>query len=772
MTGTAAAGGFGLISIRCVTAAVLALAASLLGCARRARRRSGECAARCRRHRSHRRHRTAKDRRRPHPGLHRARPRRHRAPHRGARARSQQQLGGVRAHQQFRRADRPADRRAALPHGRLRPVLARPRALAHRLHHAQSPATARCGRRTRPPTFSASRSIPAPSSPSSPNCAPTSCRKSICGSRTPTRTRSTPSRLYYGIVIGIAGLLALFLTILFVVKGSVMFPAAAALGWAVLIYIGIDFGFWGKVFDMSAGAERVWRACGEAILSATLLVFLFAYLNLSRWHVRYAHITIAWLAALAALIAVAVFDPAVASGIARMSLAGIAVFGLALVIYLSTHGFDRAVLLIPTWLLLVVWTGGRRTCGDRRRHQRHHRPRAARRPGADRDADRLHGDAARLRRRHHPRHCFGCRAPRTGAHRRRRSDLGLGRLRRQGLHQPGNRTAARPQARHAGRAGGDLARRAASARPRPFPRLARQRGGAAARTPEPGFPAARGRRPLPVVLAQGAPGGRLRRRGGTPGRHAHRRDRFQERRGAAAVRRGARQSHRPAQPRTVHRPHGGRLRLRPLRSADPAVGAGDRSRPLQAGQRFGRHRGRRFHPAHHRAPARPPAQAAGYAGAAVRRPVRADPAVGARAGAHRGVRRDDAAHPARADQLQRPRNLPHRLDRPGARRKPAAPHRGGAQGRRARDVPRQADRRRPHRNLQAGHALAQDRPADAWNRNCAAPSSARRSRCFTSRSCGWRIAPLPASRRWRAGIIPSSAGCRRRNSSTSPRKSA
>ena len=163
--------------------------------------------------------------------------------------------------------------------------------------------------------------------------------------------------LYYGIVIGIAGLLALFLTILFVVKGSVMFPAAAALGWAVLIYIGIDFGFWGKVFDMSAGAERVWRACGEAILSATLLVFLFAYLNLSRWHVRYAHITIAWLAALAALIAVAVFDPSVASGIARMSLAGISVFGLALVVYLSTHGYDRAVLLIPTWLLLVVWTG-------------------------------------------------------------------------------------------------------------------------------------------------------------------------------------------------------------------------------------------------------------------------------------------------------------------------------------------------------------------------------------------------------------------------------
>ena len=30
-------------------------------------------------------------------------------------------------------------------------------------------------------------------------------------------------------------------------------------------------------------------------------------------------------------------------------------FGFGLVVYLSTHGYDRAVMLIPTWLLLVVW---------------------------------------------------------------------------------------------------------------------------------------------------------------------------------------------------------------------------------------------------------------------------------------------------------------------------------------------------------------------------------------------------------------------------------
>src|SRR5262249_34789101 len=95
--------------------------------------------------------------------------------------------------------------------------------------------------------------------------------------------------------------------------------------------------------------------CGEAILAATLLVFLFAYLNLNRWHVRYAHITAGWLAFLGLLIAVALFDPSLASGIARLSLALVAFAGFGLVVFLAALGFDRAVLLIPTWFLLVVW---------------------------------------------------------------------------------------------------------------------------------------------------------------------------------------------------------------------------------------------------------------------------------------------------------------------------------------------------------------------------------------------------------------------------------
>jgi len=169
------------------------------------------------------------------------------------------------------------------------------------------------------------------------------------------KDKLTSLALYKGIVIGVAGLLALFLTIVFVVKGAVIFPAAAALAWAVLAYVCIDFGFWSKIFNTSAQTDRIWRAGAETALAGTLLVFLFAYLNLNRWHVRASRVAIGWLLFLVALIGLAVYDAPVAAGVARISLATVAAVGFILVLYLSTHGYDRAVMLIPTWFLLLVW---------------------------------------------------------------------------------------------------------------------------------------------------------------------------------------------------------------------------------------------------------------------------------------------------------------------------------------------------------------------------------------------------------------------------------
>jgi diguanylate cyclase (GGDEF)-like protein/PAS domain S-box-containing protein len=172
------------------------------------------------------------------------------------------------------------------------------------------------------------------------------------------KDRMTSLALYKGIVIGVAGLLALFLSIIFVVRAAVIFPAAAALAWVVLAYASIDFGFWAKVFGTGGELDRVWRAATETTLSATLVVFLFAYLKLNRWHVRASHVAVAWLIFLAALACLAIYNAPVAAGIARISLATIAGAGFVLVLYLAMHGYDRAIMLIPAWFLLLLWVIG------------------------------------------------------------------------------------------------------------------------------------------------------------------------------------------------------------------------------------------------------------------------------------------------------------------------------------------------------------------------------------------------------------------------------
>ncbi len=164
--------------------------------------------------------------------------------------------------------------------------------------------------------------------------------------------------LYRGIVIGIAGLLALFLTILFVVKGTSMFPATAALAWAVLAFICVDFGFLTKIIEITPGNEQMWRAASEVALAATLVVFLFAYLNLNRWHGHFSYGALAWILGLVLIAGVAIIDPPVAAGIARLSFAATALAGLCLIVMLSIRGYDRAIMLIPSWVMILVWLVG------------------------------------------------------------------------------------------------------------------------------------------------------------------------------------------------------------------------------------------------------------------------------------------------------------------------------------------------------------------------------------------------------------------------------
>ncbi|MBJ6988272.1 MULTISPECIES: EAL domain-containing protein [unclassified Devosia] len=160
--------------------------------------------------------------------------------------------------------------------------------------------------------------------------------------------------LFRGVVLGVASLAAVFLTIMFVVKGRGVFPVTAAFAWAVLIYLLIDFGILGRILNLPADGVQPWRAAAEALLATTLAGFLFIYLNLHRWHLRFVHLAMGLAALFLALFAFAFFQPAIAATIARVVLAMLGVSGFFLILMLALRGYDRAVLLVPTWIIFIA----------------------------------------------------------------------------------------------------------------------------------------------------------------------------------------------------------------------------------------------------------------------------------------------------------------------------------------------------------------------------------------------------------------------------------
>jgi PAS domain S-box-containing protein len=170
------------------------------------------------------------------------------------------------------------------------------------------------------------------------------------------RQKTNGLTLYKGIIIGIAGLLALFLTIIFVVKGAVIFPGrgSAGLGGAGLCrprfrllpaHLPADAGDRTNLSRRRGGGAGGDAARLPVRLSQSRALACALQPRHHRLDSRPRR----------ALIGLAVFDAPMASGIARISIAAVAAVGFVLILHLATHGYERAVMLIPTWFLLAVW---------------------------------------------------------------------------------------------------------------------------------------------------------------------------------------------------------------------------------------------------------------------------------------------------------------------------------------------------------------------------------------------------------------------------------
>jgi len=164
--------------------------------------------------------------------------------------------------------------------------------------------------------------------------------------------------LFNGIMLGLTGLLAIFLTAIFAANHKAIFPSAALVAWCVLAYLCVDFGFFHKLFQLRPEDNAVYRAASESAVAASLVIFLSVFLRIAFWHGLIRMLFTVWIIAQLTLVAVAVIDPRLASTFARTSFLIIGAVGGGFTLYLAFRGQDRALSLIPTWILFLVWIFG------------------------------------------------------------------------------------------------------------------------------------------------------------------------------------------------------------------------------------------------------------------------------------------------------------------------------------------------------------------------------------------------------------------------------
>lgn len=164
--------------------------------------------------------------------------------------------------------------------------------------------------------------------------------------------------LYWGIILGIFGLLVLFLIILFVVKGMVMFLVIVVLVWLVFVYFCIDFGFWGMVFNLEGGSSQLVCVLVEVMFLVSLIVFFYVYLNFNCWNIYYFYLVLIILILLLGFLGVVVWDLFVVVGVVWLVFVVIGVLGFVMIVVLIYQCYDWVIFLILIWCFLIVWLIG------------------------------------------------------------------------------------------------------------------------------------------------------------------------------------------------------------------------------------------------------------------------------------------------------------------------------------------------------------------------------------------------------------------------------
>ncbi len=161
---------------------------------------------------------------------------------------------------------------------------------------------------------------------------------------------------FYGLLVGIVGLLAIFLTSLYVVRRRLMYPAAALVGWTALAILAADFGLWERGLGAWPASAGALRAGAEALFAGAAAFLIYAFLELRGRHRRMSKAIVGLIALAAVTMLIALLFPGLAASVARGLTIIIALVGVGVIGYFLTKKSARALALLPAWIVFTLFT--------------------------------------------------------------------------------------------------------------------------------------------------------------------------------------------------------------------------------------------------------------------------------------------------------------------------------------------------------------------------------------------------------------------------------
>lgn len=164
---------------------------------------------------------------------------------------------------------------------------------------------------------------------------------------------------YRGVLLGIAMLIGVIAISLYAVRTIAVFPFASVFIWSAIAFIALESGYLPQINEvlpkgLTLGPEI--RAVVEGLMVVGLILCLVSFADLRKRRPIAGNILLFAAALLLALPVYGWFEPARASGIARIVFAVVAAVGCVLILSMWREGAARARVSFLSWAMIVAWT--------------------------------------------------------------------------------------------------------------------------------------------------------------------------------------------------------------------------------------------------------------------------------------------------------------------------------------------------------------------------------------------------------------------------------